>query len=111
MGSLVLTSPETTGTGFGRGYSLRQRQARKIKPSAKRVQTIPRPMAKRCAFVLEDGEEGCIGAEPGDDVEGVEGELEEVEEELDSTGTKEGDGEVAGDGSPAFNDVYLFRTH
>lgn len=48
---------------------------------------------------------------PEDDVGGVEGELEELEEGLDSTGTKEGDGEVAGDGSPAFNDVYLFWTH
>ena len=109
MGSLVLTSPGTPEGGFGRRYSLRQRQARKIKPSTKRVQTIPRPMAKRCAFVLEDGEEGCIDGEPEDDVEGVEGELEEVEG-LESTGTKEGDGEVAGDGSPAFNEVYLFRT-
>ena len=67
-------------------------------------------MAKRCAFVLEDGEEGRIDGEPEDDAEGVEGELEEVEG-LESTGTKEGDGEVAGDGSPAFNDVYLFWTH
>lgn len=64
-------------------------------------------MAKRCAFVLEDGEEGGIDEEPEDGVEGVDGELEEVEEALDSTGTKEGDGEVAGDGSPAFNDVYI----
>jgi hypothetical protein len=65
-------------------------------------------MAKRCAFVLEDGEEGCTDEEVEDDVEGVEGELGEVEEGLHSTGTKEGDGEVAGDGSPAFNEVYLF---
>lgn len=84
---------------------------------------MPRPMAKRCAFVLEDGEEGLVDGEPEDgeegdvdgepedDVEGVEDELEEVEEELDSTETKEGDGEVAGAGSPAFSDVYLFWTH